>query len=143
MEIFPGTVGENVHLHRPHLNARDVRRALAAVGLLDEVLRLPEGLNAKLQSGGAPLTSNQLCRLMVARAIASRPRLLAIDGLLDGLPDRQLEEILDRIAAEDSPWTLLVATHRESIGRHLGRVVRLGEPGDGADFNEHASCSVR
>jgi ABC-type bacteriocin/lantibiotic exporter with double-glycine peptidase domain len=143
IEVFPGTVGENVHLHRPHLNARDVRQALSAVGLLDEILRLPEGLNSQIQAGGSPLSENQLCRLMLARAIVSRPRLLVIDGLLDRLSDRQIEEILERLADRGAPWTLLVTTHREAVRRHCSRVISLGELYDGADFNEITDCSVR
>lgn len=41
IEIFNGTIDENVHLNRPQTSAQDVREALAAVGLVDEVLKLP------------------------------------------------------------------------------------------------------
>ena len=86
IEIFEGSIDENVHLNRPHVSALDVRQALEAVGLLDEVLRHPEGLNTVLRVGGCPLSTSQCSRLMVARAIAGRPRLLLVDGTLDALP---------------------------------------------------------
>jgi ABC-type bacteriocin/lantibiotic exporter with double-glycine peptidase domain len=143
IEVFAGTVGENVHLHRPQVNARDVRQALAAVGLLDELLRLPEGLNARLSPGGAPLTTNQLCRLMLARAIVARPRVLVIDGLLDGLPDRQIDQILDRVAAPDAPWTLLVATHRDAVRRRCPRVVDLANLRGFSGISEKADHTDR
>ncbi len=115
VEVFEGTIDENVHLNRSHISADDVREALDRVGLLDEVLRLPDGLNTMLQTGGAPLSSSQARRLMVARAIVGRPRLLLIDGTLDGLPDRCLEQTLQRLIEKDMPWTLLIATGRRQV----------------------------
>ena len=127
IEIFHGAIGENIHLNRPHLNARDVREALDAVGVLDEVLRFPEGLNTILQTGGAPLSNSQACRLMLARAIISRPRLLVIDGLLDTLHDELADGILDKLMASDAPWTLLIITHRDKIRRRCRRTISLAK----------------
>ena len=59
-----------------------MREALAAVGLLDEILRLPAGLNTDAANPRAALTTSQAARLMVARAIVGRPRLLLVDGTL-------------------------------------------------------------
>ena len=46
--------------------------ALDAVGLLDELLQLPDGLNSTVQTSGAPLTHSQALRLMLARALRAR-----------------------------------------------------------------------
>ena len=44
VELFPGTIVDNVRLGRDHLTLDDVSAALDAVGLLDELLELPDGL---------------------------------------------------------------------------------------------------
>ncbi len=124
VEIFHGTIDENVHLNRSNIRANDVRDALQRVGLLDEILKLPEGLNTVLQTNGSPLTSSQALRLMLARAIVGRPRLLIIDGTLDGLPDRTIVELLKGLA-QDSPWTLLVASGRSSVIESCDHIVSL------------------
>ncbi len=82
------------------------------VGLLDEVLQLPDGLNTLLQTGGRPLSHNQALRLMLARAIVGRPRLLLIDGTLDALPDGQAQRLLESLVGPDAGWTTLVASSR-------------------------------
>jgi ABC-type bacteriocin/lantibiotic exporter with double-glycine peptidase domain len=130
IEIFHGTIDENVHLNRPNVRANDVRDALEAVGLLDEILALPGGLNSVLQTNGAPLTQSQSLRLMLARAIVGRPRLLLIDGSLDGLPDEALERVLARLTSDHVPWTLLAATGRSEVVAACDRNVRLdsGQP---------------
>jgi ABC-type bacteriocin/lantibiotic exporter with double-glycine peptidase domain len=130
IEIFHGKIDENVHLNRPNVRVSDVRDALEAVGLLDEILRLPEGLNTVIQTNGAPLTHSQTVRLMLARAIADRPRLLLIDGTLDGLSDEALRPLLDKLTMAHTGWTLLVATGRNAIAEACDRVVRMDYRGN-------------
>lgn len=129
IEIFHGTIDENVHLNRPQVQANDVRDALNAVGLLDELLKLPNGLNSVVQTGGSPLSESQARRLMLARAVVSRPRLLLIDGTLDGLSDEVLGEVLPHLMDAKAPWTLLVTTGRRSVVDACDRVIRLDESG--------------
>jgi ABC-type bacteriocin/lantibiotic exporter with double-glycine peptidase domain len=137
VEIFAGTIEENVHLNRPHLSARDVRDALETVGILDEILDLPEGLNTQLQTGGRPLTDGQAAQLMLARAIVSAPRLLLIDGTLDALSDEARQRVMRRLlkhAGEEDDastrslrnrWTLLVATGRQDVAQQCDRCIAL------------------
>jgi ABC-type bacteriocin/lantibiotic exporter with double-glycine peptidase domain len=126
IEIFHGTIDENVHLNRPHVSAQDVREALAAVGLVDEVLQLPDGLNTLLQTNGAPLSTTQALRLMLTRAIVDRPRLLLIDGTLDALPDEMQRALLANFAGQGRAWTVLIATGRQTVIDRCDRVVALG-----------------
>jgi ABC-type bacteriocin/lantibiotic exporter with double-glycine peptidase domain len=127
IEIFHGTIDENVHLNRPHISAHDVREALAAVGLVDEVLQLPDGLNTMLQTNGAPLSTTQALRLMLARAIVGSPRLLLIDGTLDALSDDMQHALLARILGPSRPWTVLIATGRQVVIGRCDHVVTLGQ----------------
>jgi ABC-type bacteriocin/lantibiotic exporter with double-glycine peptidase domain len=124
-EIFHGTIDDNVHMNRPHISARDVRQALAAVGLLDDLLQLPHGLDTPLQTNGAPLSSGQAHRLALARAIVGRPRLLLIDGTFDAIADDVLSGILDKLITPEMPWTLVVATGRADVARRCQRVLQL------------------
>lgn len=122
VEIITGTVAENIHLARPGVSMTDLREALHAVGLLDDVLRLPEGIDAKLNAIGAPLNATQRQLLMLARAVAGKPRLLLIDGVLDTLGDDQLNQVCEMLQHEERDWTLLVATNRRDIAKRFPRV---------------------
>lgn len=124
-EIFAGSIEENVHLERPDISTYDVRNALEQVGLIDDILRLPEGLDTKLVSKGYPLTRNQSRKLMLARAIVGRPSLLLIDGLIDALPDDDAIEITNMLIRPEQPWTLIVVTGRESVAELLERAVQM------------------
>ncbi len=127
-EVFDGTINENIHLHRPGVNSAEVRSALFAVGLLDDVLRLPDGLETKINGSGEPFSMTQKRLLMIARAIACGPRLLLIDGLLDTLPDGDLDLVIDSLTEENRTWTLIVATGRSGVAEKLGRTLPLDAP---------------
>ena len=109
-EIFRGTLTENLSLNRVSVTDTEVRAALQAVGMWDECLSLPQGLETMLQSGGYPLSSSQAIRLMIARAIATRPRLLLIDGMLDRLPPKMRMRIWERLSDRRQPWTIVLST---------------------------------
>ncbi|MCA9080569.1 MAG: ATP-binding cassette domain-containing protein [Planctomycetaceae bacterium] len=122
VEVFEATVAENVHLGRREISDADVRQALDDVGLLEDILSLPEGTQSTLNAVGAPLTQNQLRKLMLARAIVSRPHLLLIDGLLDALPDQSARDLATLISRTDQPWTLVLVSGHEQLRQGLRQV---------------------
>ena len=76
---------------------------------------------------GAPLSGAQARRLVLARALAAQPRLLLIDGLLDGLKlaHEQHEALLEHIFAADAPWTVLVVSDDPRVRARCRRVLDL------------------
>lgn len=125
VDVFHATVEENVHLHREDVSAAHVRDALEHVGLLDAVLQLDDGCDAQLASSGAPLTENRCRLLALARAVVGRPGLLLIDGCLDALPDSELATVLDFLLAPEQPWTVVIATGRESIAARCSERIEI------------------
>jgi ABC-type bacteriocin/lantibiotic exporter with double-glycine peptidase domain len=123
-EVFAGTVTENMRLGRDDVSAADIRRAFDAVCLADRVARLPDGLDTALSPDGKPLSNNELGRLAIARAIVGRPRLLLLDGSLDGLDLDACPELLDTLFDPAAPWTLVLVTARHDIRSRCGRIVR-------------------
>jgi len=122
-EVFAGTIAENVRLGRAGLSAIDIRQALQAVGLADRVARLPDGMQTLLSPDGRPLSNSEIARLAIARAIAAQPRLLLLDGVLDGLDVEDCPDLLDALFQPDAAWTLVVVTARTDIRERCDRVV--------------------
>ncbi|MEY2787674.1 MAG: hypothetical protein RLZZ34_817, partial [Verrucomicrobiota bacterium] len=92
-DIVQGSVLDNVRLGRPDLGIDAVQRALDCVGLLEAIHRMPDGLATQLSPGGHPLSGSQRSRLILARAIIRKPRLLLVDEALDGLETETLERL--------------------------------------------------
>lgn len=129
IEIFAGTVAENLTIDRRHVTREDVRSALEIVGLNDEIARLPMGLGTRLSTGGAPLSASQAVRLNLARAIAGRPRALLLDETLDRLPPQSRDELLKQLTAPGRGWTLVVATQLDAVAARCGRTILLPAAG--------------
>jgi putative ABC transport system ATP-binding protein len=113
-DVFHGSLRENVDLGLSGISQDRIRNVLETVGLEEVVLKLPQGLQTKLQTGGYPLTEMQARLLALARVIIHQPRLLVIDGLLDDLPTEQRNLIWNSLDADDS-WTLLVNTNHDNV----------------------------
>jgi ABC-type bacteriocin/lantibiotic exporter with double-glycine peptidase domain len=91
------------------------------VGLLDDVYALADGLQTVLKGQAAPLSRGQAARLVLARALLQEPRLLIIDGLLDGMDEKVVAPLLMQLLDERASWSLIVLTHEVSILRHFDR----------------------
>ncbi|MFO0957192.1 MAG: ATP-binding cassette domain-containing protein [Isosphaeraceae bacterium] len=127
VEVLETSILENVRLGRNEILVSDVRDALEAVGLDRDLDRWPDGLHTPVAATGAPLSLGQVRRLMLARAIAGKPRLLVLDEALDGLDLVSRGHVLDRICDPSAPWTLVVITHDPEVARRCDRVVSLDD----------------
>jgi len=87
--LLEATLLENVRQARDSVDLDCVRSALATIELLEEAMRLPDGLETRLGVDGAPLSSGQARRLRLAAALAGKPKLLILDGVLDPLDEHR------------------------------------------------------
>lgn len=131
VEVAEDSLLENVRVGRAGLGLHEIRDALQAVGLLDELALLPEALDdIELGPSGAPLSYAQVLRLLLARAMAGRPGLLVLDGILDEMDETARRLVTTALCAQDAPWTLLVLTRSRSVANLCERVIELpGENG--------------
>lgn len=136
IEVFRGTIEENLRLGRTDISLKEVREVLEQVGLIGDIERLPDQLHTQLGEDSWPLSKGQACRLMIARAILQRPRLLIIDEAIDTFDEEILRSsIIPAICRQDAPWTLVVLSHNvvlaelfeESYELKDGYLLRIGE----------------
>ncbi len=118
-EFFHGTIEDNLRLGNEDYSKRDLREALEAVGLAEELDTIPGGMSAQLTPLGSLLSRGQRARLVLARAMLRKPKLLIIDETLDSIDDEELERSFRSLQSPDAPWTLLVFTHEEHVLEHF------------------------
>ncbi|MEY2598069.1 MAG: Alpha-hemolysin translocation ATP-binding protein HlyB, partial [Verrucomicrobiota bacterium] len=125
-EIIQGSVIENLRLGNYAIGLDEIRSALSAVGLLDSILRRPEGLELELQAGGPPLSANERLRLLLARALLHKPRLLLLDELIDGLDEATLKMFSETVLAPSQPWTVVLASRDPAVANLCQQILPLG-----------------
>jgi branched-chain amino acid transport system ATP-binding protein len=127
------TVRENIAVGA-HLHHRGRREAIAAA---EDVARRV-GLHAQLDKPASSLTIAGRKRLELARALATRPRLLLLDEVLAGLNPQEINEVLPVVRAiRDGGVTVLVIEHVMQAVMNLcehvwvlsnGRLIAQGGP---------------
>jgi ABC-type bacteriocin/lantibiotic exporter with double-glycine peptidase domain len=125
IELFHGTIEENLTLSHGELPSGKVRDALTMAGILEDIYALPDGLQTILQGQAEPLSRGQAARLVIARAILMEPRLMILDGILDGIDESTVSGLLQELTGARAPWSLLVLTHEENVARHFSTSYNL------------------
>ena len=123
-ELLTGTVAENIRFLRPDISDADVRDALVAAALWDDVVALPDGVDTHLGERGSRLSGGQRQRLCIARALAARPSILVLDEPTSALDHGSEAAVLTALAALANTTVILV-THRPAALDICDRVMTL------------------
>lgn len=115
VDLFEGTVAENIQLGRADVTRHEVRRALERVGAWEEIAAMPDGIDTKVGTSGAGLHNGLAWKLVLARALAGAPRLLVVDGAFDGLDHASRGALLAALGARGAGCTLVVASARPGV----------------------------
>lgn len=125
VEILEGTILENIRMGRTEISLGEINDVLAELGLLNDLVNLEKSLDTALTAIGAPLSTTQLQRLMLARAIVGKPSILIIDGLLDTLDDTELGAAIQLLARHKDDWLLIVTTRFAHIAAQFETTLLL------------------
>jgi ATP-binding cassette, subfamily C, bacterial CydCD len=123
--LLPATLRDNARLAAPGADDATVRAALADAGLAELVADLPEGLDTRLGEGGARLSSGELRRLALARAILAGAELLVLDEPTAQLDALTAESLLRTLAELRRGRTTLLITHDPAVASEADQVLHL------------------
>ncbi|MEM9412003.1 MAG: ABC transporter ATP-binding protein, partial [Planctomycetota bacterium] len=127
IELFEGTVDDNLRLGRANVGSADVNRIVQRLGFSKTIANLPNGFATKLCISGYPLSPDQAARLVIARALITQPGILFIDGLLDRLSDEEVEDLLPQLNSFNETTTIIVATGRRSIAKWAEQCIDMSQ----------------
>ncbi len=125
--LFKGTIIENITMGRPGIESKDLLWALSLTELDKELEGLPDGLETLVREGGKEFTLSQRLRILLARAIVTRPSLLILDGAMHEVPDHIRETLLRRLCSSDNPWTLIIVTTDPEITTYVDNHLSLSD----------------
>jgi ABC-type bacteriocin/lantibiotic exporter with double-glycine peptidase domain len=127
--IVPGTLIDNICLGHPGVSFADVQWALGVAQLSEWVTEQPAGYDTELVAEGLNVPSSVRVRLLVARAIVRRPRLVVLGNLLDRLEPITRRKIVTELANKRQQWTLVILSNEPEVARSCDRVILLRRGG--------------
>jgi ABC-type multidrug transport system fused ATPase/permease subunit len=131
VELFHGTVEDNVRMGHPEATHDEVVLACRLAHAHDFISALPIGYRTEIGERGASLSGGQRQRLALARALLGRRSVYVFDEATSALDEETQSQIQETIDVLRKDAVVVVIAHRASAIRQADRVYRL-EPGGGA-----------
>ena len=121
--LFQGDIYSNIVITAPEMTLSDAWEAAETAGIAGDIRSMPMGMHTIVSEGQGGISGGQRQRLMIARAIAPKPKLLIFDeatSALDNKTQRQISEALEKMGC-----TRLVIAHRLSTIKRCDRILVL------------------
>lgn len=124
-KLFQGDIYSNIVISAPWLSQDEAWEAAELAGIADDIRMMPMGMNTVISEGSGGISGGQRQRLMIARAVAPKPKILMFDeatSALDNLTQKKVSESLDALKC-----TRIVIAHRLSTIKQCDRIIVLDQ----------------
>ncbi|MEM6803350.1 MAG: ATP-binding cassette domain-containing protein, partial [Bacteroidota bacterium] len=139
-QVFQGTILENISVGREMAGFERVKWAANAMGLEEFIRSQPKGYDTVLDPSGKKLSRGISERLLLARAIAHRPRILLLENSLEHVDVLERKKIIDFLTSPENTWTLIAVSSDPYFAQKLDRILIM-EDGRIVDDNADTSYS--
>ena len=124
-DLMQGDIFSNITLSAPWLTLDDAWEAAETAGIADDIRDMPMGMQTMISEGQGGISGGQKQRLMIARAIAPKPKILIFDeatSALDNVTQKQVSDALDGLKC-----TRIVIAHRLSTIKNCDRILVMDD----------------
>ncbi|MBJ3762341.1 type I secretion system permease/ATPase [Maribius pontilimi] len=128
VQLFPGTIKENIARMQGDADDADVYRAAVLADVHDMIASLPQGYETVVSVDGSPLSGGQKQRVGLARAFFGSPKLLVLDepnSNLDAAGDKALMRAIGQ--AKEQGITVVVITQKTSLLPAVEKIMMLAD----------------
>ena len=128
---FEGTLLENITFNDQNISDDEIRWAIEAASLSSFIKTLPNGLDTEVLPEGKQLSSSNAQKILIARSIVKKPKILFYEDPTDRMDDETARKIIDFICKPEHNWTVIVTSTnpywREKASRTIimdkGRII--------------------
>lgn len=122
-KLFTGDIYSNIVISAPHLSLEDAWESARLAGLERDIKDMPMGMHTVISEGGGGVSGGQKQRLMIARAIAPKPKIIMFDEATSALDNITQKIVSDSLS--ELKCTRFVIAHRLSTIRECDRIIVL------------------
>ncbi|MCB9255678.1 MAG: ATP-binding cassette domain-containing protein [Chitinophagales bacterium] len=124
-ELFEGTLYENISLNRASVSPEDVLWSIENTCLQDFLESQADGLNTILKPTGKSLSKSVIQKILLARSIVIKPKLLILGNNLNSLASIDKQKIVSFITSKDNPWTILCSSNDAYLASKCDQLVYM------------------
>ncbi len=121
--LFTGSLYENITVSAPNLSLDEAWEAAELAGIADDIKNMPMGMMTMVSEGMGGISGGQKQRLMIARALAPKPKILMFDEATSALDNKTQKEVSE--ALDGLKCTRIVIAHRLSTIKNCDRIIVL------------------
>ena len=121
---FEGTILENITFNDPNISGEQIKWVIEKVKLIDYIKSLPDGLDTKIFPEGQQLSSSNAQKIVLARNIINKPKLLFFEDALDKMDEEITEEIIDFIM-DSKDWSVIVSSKNKYWKTKAQRIITV------------------
>lgn len=122
---FEGTIRENITFGDTTIDDETIYDTLKNLKLTEFVKKQPRGLNTILYPEGKQISSTVSKKIVLARAIAKKPRLLVLEKPLDQFEAQEAKSIMEFLTHPDRPWALVVVSFNPHWAQNCKKIITL------------------
>lgn len=126
IELFKGSVIENIALGELKPNVEKVISICKELGIIHFIESLPNGFQTEIGEKGSTLSGGQRQRLAIARALYRNPEILILDeptASLDSKSEQYVQEVIHQLMHQGK--TVIIIAHRLSTIQHADKIIVL------------------
>lgn len=121
--LFSTSLRENIAMGKPGATIEDIDEMIRRVNLVQDLERLPDGLDTLVGERGVSLSGGQKQRVALARALIKKPKILILDDAFSSLDVETEGIIMNNVREIIEGMTTIFVTHRFSMVREMDQVV--------------------
>jgi ABC-type bacteriocin/lantibiotic exporter with double-glycine peptidase domain len=126
-DIFQGTLYENISLGDGSIKAADILSLAQKIGLETFITSLKEGFDTKIDPAGKRLSGSVIRKILLLRALISKPRLLLLEEPWQGFDETSQLQIKNYLLNDLYQVTVIVATNDVEFARRCRQVIIMKE----------------
>ena len=127
VQLFSGTVRENITMGRENISQDDLVQAGKLSGLDEFISKIPGGYDLLLSDGGKGLSGGQRQAIALARSIVHRPSHFILDEPTSAMDMNAENLFINQVGSILKESTMLIVTHRMPLLNLVDRIIVMNE----------------
>jgi ABC-type bacteriocin/lantibiotic exporter with double-glycine peptidase domain len=124
-QLFQGTILENITMGKVNASFDNVKWAVENLGLKDFISSLNDGYDTMLDPEGKRLPRSIVQKLLLARCIVDKPKLIVLEDPLEHIDEEERRKIIDFLTSNENNWTMITVSSDPYFAQKCDRIALM------------------